>query len=166
MRKAILTIALLAFAAPIFAQVDHKVEKELQASYGKVIAAIKKKDVKTVMSLMTPDATMKEMGQTMKRDQFEAMFTQQIKVLELESSTLTFSKVAAKGNVATTEYVENTHAKMPGPDGKPAKYVIKTNYKTIFKKIGGDWKMHKSESVGMPIMTVNGKPFNPQAPKK
>src|SRR5207249_829765 len=95
MRRLSILIVLAALAAPAFGQVDKKVAKELQAGYAKVIAAIKKKDIKGVMSHMTADVTMKEMGQTMNRAQSEAMMKQQMPMMDLQSSTITFSKVSA-----------------------------------------------------------------------
>lgn len=154
-------IAVLAmFALPALGQIDAKVEKELQASYKKVVAAIKKKDVKAIMNHMTPDATMTEMGHKMTRAEFEPMLKQRIPMLDLQSSTIKFTKVTAKGDLATTEYTETMTAKMKTPDGKSGLLESASKSKTTFKKIGGDWKMKDSVTIGTPTMKLDGKAMN------
>ncbi len=164
MKRLGLVAVLLSLAAPVFAQVDAKVEKELQASYKKVNAMLKKKDITGVMSMMTPDATTKEMGETKTRAQFEQSLKQNIAGLDLQSASIKFKKVVVKGGLAMTDYTEAVKATMVGPDGKPNKMEITSVYKTTFKKVGGDWKMHRSETLGTPVIRLNGKPFNLGAP--
>ncbi len=153
-------------AVPVLAQVDHKAEKELEAGYQKIVAMMKKKDVKGVMSMLTPDATMTEMGKTMTRAEFEPMLKQQFAGMQIESANIKFTKLSVKGNLAESEYTELMKAKVAGPNGKTANMGMKSRYKGTFKKMGGAWKLHRSETLGMPEMTMNGKPFNPAAPAK
>jgi ketosteroid isomerase-like protein len=166
MKRLALAVCLLALSGVAMAQVDKKAEKELQAGYGQIIAAMKKGDVKAVMNKMTPDATMVEAGQTMTRAQFEPLLKQQMAMMTLQSASIKFSKLVVKGNVADTEYAESMTAKVKTPDGKTSNMSMKSKYKGTFKKIGGDWKMHRSETVGTPEILMNGKPFNPAAPPK
>jgi ketosteroid isomerase-like protein len=163
MKRIGLIAALFALAMPALGQVDAKVEKALQAGYKKVIAAMKKKDIKGVMAELTPDATMTEMGRTMNRAEMEAMLKQQLPMMDLQSASIKFSKLTAKGNTASGEYTEIMKAKVPGPDGKKGLMESVAKYKGSFKKVGGVWKMHSSETIGTPKMKMNGKPFNPTA---
>jgi ketosteroid isomerase-like protein len=164
MRRFGIAACLLILAGPVLAQVDKKAEKELLAGYQQIITAMKNKDLKAVMAKMTPDATMIENGRTMTRAQFEPILKQQMGMMKLQSASIKFSKVVVKGNLANTVYAEQMTAMIPGPDGKPATVAVRSNYTGTFKKVGGDWKMHRSETVGTPTMTMNGKPFNPGAP--
>lgn len=144
--------ALAAVIAPATAQVDKKAKDELMAGYAKIVAALKKKDVKSIVSQMTPDVVIKENGQTMNKAQFEAMLKQQLPMMELVSSKINFTKVVVKGDTANAEWTEDAVASVPGQDGKKSKMSMKSKYKGSFKKIGGDWKMHTSESIGAPEM--------------
>ena len=166
MRQFAVAACLLVVAGSAFAQVDKKAEKELLAGYNQIISAMKKKNTKAVMSKMTPDATMIEAGQTMTRAQFEPMLKQQLAIMDLQSASIKFSKLAVKGNVADTEYTEQMTAKVKTPDGKVSNLAMKSKYKGTFKKVGGDWKLHRTETIGKPESTLNGKPFNPTAPPK
>jgi ketosteroid isomerase-like protein len=166
MKRLGLVAALIAIAVPALGQVDAKVEKELLAGYGKVVAALKKKDAKGVVAYMTPNATMKQMGQTMTRAQFEPMLKQQIQMVDVQSASIKFSKLVAKGDTANAEYTEYVKAKTKTPDGKGALMEMVSKYKGTFKKMGGEWKLHSSETIGAPKMTMNGKPMNPGAPPK
>ncbi|MEP6754605.1 MAG: nuclear transport factor 2 family protein [Chthonomonadales bacterium] len=168
MRKLLFVLGAIVVSTSALAQVDKKVEKELQAAHLKVMAALKKKDVKGVTNSMTDDAVMKEMGQTMNKKQFETMLTTNLGMIDIVSADVKFSKLVVKGNVATTEYVENSKVKVKNPSGKTSLMATESKYKTTFKKIGGDWKMAMSEEVGMPKMMMDGKPFDPTvpAPKK
>src|SRR5689334_19935516 len=112
MKRLAIIAALASLVVPAFAQLDKKVEKELRVDYAKMVAAMKKKDVNGVLGMMTPDATMKEMGRTMTRKEFEPMLKQQIQMLNVTSSEIKFSKVAAKGDTADTEYVETMKGSM------------------------------------------------------
>jgi len=164
MKRAFLALALAAMTVPALAQVDAKAAKEIRVAYDKVVAALKKKDVKTVMSMMTPDVKMKEMGRTMTRAEFEPMMAQQLQMMELQSADIKFSKLAVRGNTAQAEYRETMRAKLKMPDGKSGQLHSVANYKSTFKKMGGQWKLHYSETLGTPKMTLNGKPFDPNAP--
>jgi ketosteroid isomerase-like protein len=167
MKKLGLIAALFALAVPALGQVDAKLEKEMRASYNRVIAAMKKKDVKGVMAEMTSDATMTEMGRKMSRAEMEAMLKQQMPAMDVQSATIKFSKLTAKGNTANAEYTETMKVKVPGPSGKPGLMESVAKYRGAFKKVGGVWKMHSSELIGTPKMKMNGKPFNPMgAPPK
>jgi ketosteroid isomerase-like protein len=163
MRRWALAVALAAIAVPAVGQVDTKLAKEMKASYNRVISAMKRKDVKAVMAEMTPDCTMKEMGQTITAKEFEPMLTQQIQMMDLQTSEIKFSKLSGKGNAAKGEYTESMKAKMKTPDGKTGIFTSLAKYRATFKKMGGKWKLHYSEAVGTPKMTLNGKPFNPMA---
>ena len=166
MRNSLLVIAILSLSTPMFAQIDAKVERELQSSYAKVIVAMKKKDVKGIMNMMTLDATFNEIGQKMTRDKFEQQLTTSIKTTQFESSLLIFSKIVVNSGVAHTEYTEFAKVKMPGMDGKTANFEMKTKYKSTFKKIGKDWKMQYNETVGTPEVKMNGKPVKMGVPQK
>jgi ketosteroid isomerase-like protein len=156
-------VAVLALAAPAFGQVDAKVEKELQASYAKLVAAMKKKDVKGVIDRMTPDAKMKEGKRIVTRAQLESQLNMQLGMMDLQSSQLKFTKLAAKGDTAKSEYTETMKMKVQFPgDKEPAIMTSTGKYRTTFKKVGGDWKMQYSENVGAPKMLKNGKPFSLQ----
>ena len=157
MRKSILAVALLVVSLPVFGQIDKKAEKELLVSYQKVVTALKKKDVKAVMSMMTPDATATEMGQTMNRAQFEQMLKQSLGMMEFESMSVKFTKVVVKRDIADTEYTEIAKSKIKGPDGKVSMTEMVSKYKTTFQKIGNDWKMKASTTLGQPEMKVDGK---------
>ena len=161
MRRLLLSAAALMLVLPAAAQVDAKLEKEIRASYNKVVAALKRKDVKAVMSQMTPNATMKEMGRTMTRAEFEQTLKQQIPMMDVQSAAVKFSKLSRKGDTANAEYTETMKAKLKTPDGRTALMEGVAKYRAVFKKAGSDWKMHFSETVGQPKMKVNGKPFNP-----
>ncbi len=162
MKRLGLIAALLALAAPSFAQVDAKVSKELQVGYAKMIGKLKSKDVKGMMTMVTKDAVIKEMGQTMTRDQFEANVKQQLGMMEFISASIKFQKLTVKNGVATTEHTETVKFKMPGgADGKLAVMDMVAKYKATFKNVGGDWKLHRSEGIGMPEMKMNGKAVNP-----
>jgi ketosteroid isomerase-like protein len=152
-------VALSAALVPACAQVDAKAKGELLAAYGKVVAALKKKDLKTLMSMITPDAVMKEAGQTMNRAQFEATMKQQLPMMDLVSAKMNITKLVVKGDTASAEYTEDAVAMMTGaPGGKKQKYEMSTKYKGTFKKVGGEWKMRTSETVGQPKILIDGKP--------
>lgn len=170
MKRLAIFVALASLVVPAFAQVDKKVEKEIRADYVRMVTAMKKKDVNGVLGMMTPDATMKEMGRTMTRKEFEPMLKQQIQMLNVTSADIKFSKIAAKGDMADTVYVETIKGSMKTPDGKTATMEQVAKNKTSFKKVGGHWKMKDSETIGTPAIKINGKPFpaggpGPGAPK-
>ena len=160
MKRLALVAALVAVTVPVLGQVDKKVEKELQSGYAKVIAAIKKKDANAVMKSMTADATMTEMGRKMTRKEFEPMLREQIKSVDVQSSTIKFSKVTAKGGTANAEYTETMKGKMKTPDGKTAQLESTSKYKAVFKTVGGEWKLKSSETIGSPEVKLDGKPVN------
>ncbi len=164
MHKSFMVLVTLVLASPVLAQVDHKAEKEILRSYEKVVSALKKKDIKGIMSMMAPDIKIIEMGQTMNRAQFEANLKAQLPQIEFQKSKVTFSKLIVKGNVAATELTEAVQIKAKGPDGKLSLIDMKRNYKSEFQKIGTVWMMKSSESIGLPEILVNGK--KPAPPKK
>jgi ketosteroid isomerase-like protein len=165
MRRFSLVAALLAFGVPALAQVDAKVEKELQTAYKSIVTAMKKKDVPGLMKHMTEDATMTEGGRTLKRAEFEPFVRQQIQLMDVKSSKLKFTKVVAKDGTAKTEYIETMAANMQVPGAKPSLMETVAKYRTTFKKVDGEWKMKSSETIGSPKVKMNGKPFKfPTAP--
>ena len=164
MKRFALVAAALAMAAPAFGQVDKKVEKELQASYKTLVAQLKKKDISGVMNHMTADATLTENNHKMTRAEFETVLKSQIHMMDLQSSSIKFTKLTAKNGIAKGEYVETAKAKITPPGGKVSLMESVTRYRATFKKVGKVWKLHSSANVGQPKMTMDGQPFDPTAP--
>jgi ketosteroid isomerase-like protein len=162
MRCFVIAAAAALLALPALAQVDKATEKELRASYGKVIAAMKKKDAKGVVAQMTPDATMKEMGQTLTRAQFESMLPQQLAMIDVQSADIAFSRLTVKNGLANADYTETMKAKLKSPDGKSSNLETVAKYHSVFKKMGSEWKIKSSEMIGKPDVKVNGKPMTMQ----
>src|SRR5579883_1964483 len=70
---ALATMAALASLTQGAIAQDAAAKQAIQAQYSKFVAALKRKDTKTMMALLTPDFTSKlPGGQTMNRQQFEA----------------------------------------------------------------------------------------------
>lgn len=154
-------LLLLTFVAltPFSAYADAK--SEIKANYDKIIAAMKKRDEKVMMSMLTKDFVFVAQGNKLTRTQFEQQLKMQLGLkLNIDSITMSFSSFSASGNKATTSYVTQMKARFPKSKstGKESKLDTKVTAKDTWIKSGKVWLIQKMESV-KDDTKIDGKPF-------
>lgn len=174
MRNPLAAALVAALALPIFALADTPadVKKAVEANHVVAMKAFEKKDVKGFMAHVTDDYMATGMGgMKMNKAATEAQMREYAKdTKKVHSATYTVSGIKVHGDRATGVGVFKLDADvvdssgMFGNKGKTIRMVMTDTNKTTWKKVGGKWKTASEETVGMPTMTVNGKPFNMGAP--
>ncbi len=165
---ALVSAPLLAPKAP-----DQSADKKvIQATHARLLAAFKAKNAEAVKSLFTKNFTQTAYGMTFNRDQAVAQMTQGAASTKVD---WTMSGLQVSGDKATynsnftfvTTSVDN--AGTFGPKGKTHKMVGTGVQKVHMVKESDKWLYNHLEVLSTK-MTMDGKPFNPQAqppsPKK
>lgn len=156
----------LAVAAGAFAANDAAARKAIEANYNKACAAIKRKDIKFLMSQMTPDCTAKlANGQVMGTKEIEASMKAQFGFIKsVKSVSVTIITLNIAGNSAVAAVRSRLQFVVLDPRNKKKHDVeIMGNYKDTWVKTAKGWKTKRSEVVAE-RMRRDGKIFDPNKP--
>lgn len=158
-----LSFAALAAIVPAARAADKATENALKAEYVKYMKAVKAKDLSTLDGMMTPDFKMTMGKQVCDRKTSMTMMKQQLDMTKsIDKWNYKFGPMTHKGNIASGIVYEDTAMTVMGQDKKLHKMTGKGSSMSTFRKIGGVWKVASVKSMS-DVMTMDGKPFNPQA---
>jgi ketosteroid isomerase-like protein len=147
---------------------DAAVRKALQARYEQFSAAFKRKDVKAVLALGTPDFTWKLAdGRVLNARASEKAMQEQLgEVKAVHSMTTRIDKLQVEGLTATVWTTGTVQATVAGEAGKTHKLVSTGKSKDVWVNKGGKWLIKRVEDFSQ-SMTIDGRPVNPDgSPKK
>jgi ketosteroid isomerase-like protein len=143
---------------------DAAVRKALDAQYAKFSQGMIKKDMKAMFSLLTPDATFKEVGgQIMTREQMSKMMEQMMGTMTISKIGNKVETLKVKGNTAIADVTSRSSGKMKGQDGKTHTVAYVSKSRDTWTKTAGGWKLKRIEAISE-TMTMDGKPVSYGAP--
>ncbi len=132
-------------------------KSDINALYGKIIKAMKAKDVKAIMALGTPDFTSTEAGHTMNAAQTAQVMETQFKMTKsLDSVTMKPTKIDIKGGNAVVLADYTFKGTITGQDGKTHKMSDAGVTKDMLVKTNKGWMFKSTESVKQNPM-IDGK---------
>jgi len=157
--------AILAVSVTGVARADDK--KEIEAGYKKLENAIISRSVDGVMSVGTPDFSMKMGGMVMSAQQVKSQMKMNFDMMKTAPKfTMTIRTMDIKKNsaeVLSTGIMSADIVDTPGMFGKKGskhKLTDEQTSKDTWVKTGNSWKMKVTETVSEK-MTLDGKPYNP-----
>jgi ketosteroid isomerase-like protein len=154
---------LLTLGAPA-ARADDKAD--IEALYAKISAAMKSKNLKAIYALGTSDFTTKANGVTMGTKESAKMMEDQFKTLKkVNNCSMKISKITIKGASAVVLSDSVFDATVSGPDGKIHKMADTGTSKDTLVKTKKGW-LFKNVEMLTSKMTMDGKPYSPEAPGK
>jgi ketosteroid isomerase-like protein len=140
---------------------DASVQKEVQATCDKIVAALKSKDAKSVLSHYAADYMGKRLdGTTVTREQLQSQLEQQLGAVKVfKQVSLKIDKVASSGSEATGTATINLALTITGDDGADHEVTSKRTSKQTWTKTDTGWKLKRSEELTQE-QTVDGQPGN------
>lgn len=154
-----LALGLTAALAAVLVIADAK--SDLQKRYDGLVAAVKKKDLKTCMSFVTADYVDVDVkGKKLKRAEFEqqikAQFAQPVTV---EAFTISVDKATAKGADVVAETTSKLTLSFMNPQtNKKSKVEQISTGRDVWTKSGGKWLLKQSTAL-KEKRTLDGKAF-------
>ncbi|MGC8667552.1 MAG: nuclear transport factor 2 family protein [Chthonomonadales bacterium] len=135
------------------------VRKALSARYAASDAALRKKDARVLMGMVTPDFTVKTAaGQTLTAKQLPALLEQEFAAIkEIKDSRWRILDLKVKGNVATVKMTQTLSGVILGQDQK-THTLSSTNVSVdTWVRTSAGWKLRKSVELSEKTL-VDGKP--------
>ena len=143
---------------------DAEMRKTLGAQYAKFNQGLIKKDIKSMFSLLTPDAKFIEVGgQKTTREQMHQMMEQMLSTMSLSKATSTIDKLNVSGDTAIAEVTLRSSGAMKGQDKKTHLVGYVSKSRDTWTKTSEGWKLKQIVAVSE-NMTMDGKPVNYGAP--
>ncbi len=162
-----ISFAILAVGLAMASHADSSLRATIDSTNKKIEACMMKKDiegfVKIVKPWITKDFKYSEGGQTMTFDQMVKNMRDGMG--QLHKVTAASTKVVSlkeMGDKAVVVMRHHSAGIMMGPDKKKHTMVFDGTSTSDMRKEGGKWRM-ATMSWGKQTMTMDGKPFNPQA---
>lgn len=164
MRRAPLFLVVFALAVSAMAS---DLKSTIKSTNAKVCAAFMKKDMNGFETITRPMVTSDfkciQMGQTETYDQMVSTMKPQFDMFsKVTSANAKATKIAQKGNNATVNMDHHMTMQSVGPDKKKHKWTWHGTSVDNWVKEGKEWKLAKMDWKSH-TMTMDGKPFNPQA---
>src|SRR5207249_4580422 len=136
-------------------------KREIQAVYNKLTTAMKKGDIKGMMSVTTPDFTMKEHGQVSNAAQVQQQMQAMIAGgMKMKKVVMKVQSVSVNGDTDTATSNDIMDSMMKMPDGKMHRMQSEGKSKGILVKTPQGWKFKYAEMISSKDL-MDGKPFDP-----
>src|SRR6266498_938445 len=147
---------------PAFGKDDQRLKKDFKAIYSRQAELSRKRDVKALMELNTPDYSVKLLnGNSISRTQLEqgmtSFFTSGQLVRQI-SLTYAVLEVTAAGNEVVVLVEQKDQRIQIRKDGKPHKVEANVIHRDTWVQIAEGWKRRLTEEVKQTKFTVEGKP--------
>ncbi|HXG23583.1 MAG TPA: nuclear transport factor 2 family protein [Chthonomonadales bacterium] len=162
MRKKLYIFAVLIVISTVGVSTRADDRKEINTLYKKLAVAMKKKDVKTVMSLATPDFSMKmPNGQVQKAEAIEASMKQMFSATKsIDKLETKIDSLKIQGNKAVAVSTTAFACTMQDAQGQMHKYTENSTSRDYLVKTKKGWRFQRTEALKARV-TVDGKPFDP-----
>ena len=150
----------LVFGAQVVRADTAAVRKAISARYAASDAALRKKDAKALLAMITPDFTVKTAaGQTLTAKQLPALLQQEFAAIkEVKNTRWSILEFGVKGNVATVKMTQTLSGVFTGQDQK-THTLSSTNVSVdTWVRTPSGWKLRKSVELSEKTL-VDGKPL-------
>lgn len=142
-------------------------KSQIMKMNAQVARALQHKDMATFEKItraaVTSDFKHTEMGHSQDYDTMLSEVKQSMAMIKkFTAVSATTKDVVVHGDKGTSTTVHRMDGVMDGPDKKTHKLVMSGTTKDVYRKEGGKWKLAEMNWVSQK-MTLDGKPFNPQA---
>lgn len=162
MRKKLHIFAILMMVGTVGVSARADDRKEINTLYKKLTTAMKKKDVKTVMALTTPDFSMKmPNGQVQKAGAIEASMRQMFSATKsIDKLETKIDSLKIQGNKAVAVSTTAFACTMQDAQGQTHKYTENSTSRDYLVKTKKGWRFQRTEALKAKV-TMDGKPFDP-----
>ncbi len=148
-----------AIAAAVWADATSDARKAIQAQYDKENAAAARKDVRTMLSIMSPDFVAVTGGQQVTAPQMQQSLTQMFKLASNISGVTYIDKVALHGKTAVVLVHDRSALTLTNPrnPNQKARLVVESRDQDTWVRTAKGWLETRSKELSRK-RTVNGKP--------
>jgi ketosteroid isomerase-like protein len=145
----LLALATLTTAASGNPASQNETQKSIRAEYERYRQAILRKDMDSVVGMLTPDFVWKMRdGSSLDRKQTAKLLKEQIQAVKtVQSMQITLHRITLQGDRAVVLLTETTSALLRGPDGKAKPATSTEHYRETWVKSAARWKRHKAETL-------------------